>query len=221
LPLIGDDAVDLGEDRVIPPHPHVFSGVNAGSELPDQDISGPHGLSAVNFYAASLSIAVAAVSRAAACFLVCHLSFLLLKNLKGCAARLRKAGAGRIRFFVSWSRLRLDRVDPNRRKRLPMPLFPAVTLSAFELEDDDFPGPILCDNLSGNRGVFEDRSADPQIVAVGKHQDLIEGYRSADFARNFLDPQNLPFFDLILFSARGDNSVHLFPPLNRDEISVR
>jgi len=71
-PIIEDNAVDLGEQRKVPAHAHVLTRVDAGAELPDNDISRPHGLTAENLYPSSLSLAVSSVTGTPAGLFMCH-----------------------------------------------------------------------------------------------------------------------------------------------------
>src|SRR5579859_101115 len=58
--------------RVVAPHSDVGAGVHARAALAHQDLAGVHLLAAVNLHAQAFRLGIAAVPRAAACFLVCH-----------------------------------------------------------------------------------------------------------------------------------------------------
>lgn len=85
--LVLNDAVDLGEKRIIAPDANVDTGTEPGSPLTDEDTSGADALAAVSFDAEVLRVAVATVARASNTFLVCHGIELLaddLRNLNSC-----------------------------------------------------------------------------------------------------------------------------------------
>ena len=66
------DAIDPRKQREVPAHADIFSRVNAGAELPHDDISGPHGLTAKNLHSTSLPLAVAPVAGTALPLFVSH-----------------------------------------------------------------------------------------------------------------------------------------------------
>lgn len=57
-----NNTVYLGKQGVIPTTTHVFTRMNSGAQLPDNNISRLDGLAAITFYASALSDGVAAVS---------------------------------------------------------------------------------------------------------------------------------------------------------------
>src|SRR5882757_6833579 len=67
-----DDAVDGGEKGVVAADADILAGVHLGAALPDQDVAGQDLLAAEAFYAQPLARGIAAVTRGAACFFVCH-----------------------------------------------------------------------------------------------------------------------------------------------------
>src|SRR5687767_14751557 len=113
--------------------------MDARTELAHQDVARAHGLAAENFNAPSLSLAVAPVARAAAGLLVCH---------------------------CSTPRLWFDCGDFQRGLILPVTPLPAVALPAFFLEDDDFLGAALVDDLAGHFRIGHQRRADLGIAVA-------------------------------------------------------
>ena len=68
--LKGDDAVNLGENCIVSSQTYIFTGVNVGPPLPDNDASGIHFLPGITFDTPPLAVAVPSVSGTAARFLV-------------------------------------------------------------------------------------------------------------------------------------------------------
>jgi hypothetical protein len=71
-PLEPDDAVDLGEERVVGAAAHVGAGLERGAALADEDAASRHQLTGEALHAQHLGIGVPAVSRAADAFFVSH-----------------------------------------------------------------------------------------------------------------------------------------------------
>src|SRR5262245_54387966 len=69
-----DPAGDLREERVIAPHADVRTRVHLGATLPHDDAPGWDDFAAVTLHAEPFRLGVAAVPRASACLLVCHLT---------------------------------------------------------------------------------------------------------------------------------------------------
>src|SRR5439155_15037285 len=63
------EAVDQGEQRIVPPQPDVVARLEACAALPDQDRAAGDELSAVPLHSQALGVAVPAVSRTASGFL--------------------------------------------------------------------------------------------------------------------------------------------------------
>jgi hypothetical protein len=70
----GDNTINLGEQCVVSTTPNIGTRMNSGTELPDDDVTGPDRLTAEFLHPAALPAAVAAVSRTAACFFMSHKS---------------------------------------------------------------------------------------------------------------------------------------------------
>lgn len=70
--FIAYHAVHKGEKCPVPAHTNVFTGMNPGSQLAYKDVSGENGFSAEFFHTASLTRAVATISRATARFFMSH-----------------------------------------------------------------------------------------------------------------------------------------------------
>ena len=71
-------AVDQREERIVPPHADVRAGVDARTALTHEDVPGPDMGTREHLDAAPLTLAVAAVARAALPLLVRHGSLRLL-----------------------------------------------------------------------------------------------------------------------------------------------
>jgi hypothetical protein len=67
-----DAAIDKSKQRVILTHTDIFAGIVLGTALANDDIAGENDFSAITLYAKATAFRVASVSRATACFLVCH-----------------------------------------------------------------------------------------------------------------------------------------------------
>src|SRR5579883_1239241 len=74
--LEGHLAIDEGEEGVVAPHADIAAGMELGAALAHQDVARHHGLAAEVLDAEPASRGVAAVARAAACFLVSHRALL-------------------------------------------------------------------------------------------------------------------------------------------------
>ena len=66
-----------GEDRMVPSHTNIGTGVELGTPLAHENIAGDNDLAAELLDAEPPAFAVATVAGAAACFLVCHGTVLL------------------------------------------------------------------------------------------------------------------------------------------------
>lgn len=56
------DPVCFGKQGIVPTHAHILSWMKLGSQLTDQDVSGPYDLAAKAFYASALAFTVAAIA---------------------------------------------------------------------------------------------------------------------------------------------------------------
>src|SRR5580658_2847424 len=76
--LVGefDLARDLGEQRVVLAHADVAAGVDGGAALAHDNAAGGDQFTAIGFHAEAFGMRIAAVSRAAASFFVCHVVLL-------------------------------------------------------------------------------------------------------------------------------------------------
>src|SRR6185369_12523280 len=111
----GDLAVGLGEQGMVLADADIGAGMELGAALADQHVARDHELIAEPLHAQALAGGIAAVARAAACFLMCH-DFVLLK-----AAPLGGLDVG----------------DLERRQLLTMAALAAIVVAAMLLEDDD------------------------------------------------------------------------------------
>src|SRR3954469_11489989 len=73
----GHPAVRLGEQGVVLADADIGAGVELGAALTDQDVARDHDLIAELLHAQALAGGIAAVTRTAACFLMCHCVVLL------------------------------------------------------------------------------------------------------------------------------------------------
>src|ERR1043165_8932102 len=73
----GPPAVRLGEQGVVLADADVGAGMELGAALADQDVARDHDLVAELLHAQALAGGIAAVTRTAACFLMCHCVVLL------------------------------------------------------------------------------------------------------------------------------------------------
>src|SRR5215510_14588860 len=73
----GHPAVRLGEQGVVLADADIGAGMELGAALADQDVARDHDLIAELLHAQALAGGIAAVTRTAACFLMCHCVVLL------------------------------------------------------------------------------------------------------------------------------------------------
>jgi len=57
-----DDTISLGEERIVAPRAYVFSGVEVGSSLANDDVARDHSDAVVALYAQTLSDGVATIT---------------------------------------------------------------------------------------------------------------------------------------------------------------
>jgi hypothetical protein len=70
--IVPHDPVDFGEQREVPTHTNVLSWVYTSTQLPHNNIAGPHCFAAENFNSPSLPLAIAPVAGTAASFFMGH-----------------------------------------------------------------------------------------------------------------------------------------------------
>jgi hypothetical protein len=102
----------------------------------------------------------------------------------------------------------LDAVDFNRGKLLAVSLFTPIAFTALVLENENLLGFALLDDAAGDRDIVKLGGADPEIFAIGKQQDILEGDFGPDITGKFFHPQDVTFLNPVLFSACFDHSVH-------------
>jgi hypothetical protein len=64
--------VRFGKQGIVPTHAHILSWMKFGSQLTDQDISGPYDLAAKTFNASALAFTVSAIARTTTGLFMCH-----------------------------------------------------------------------------------------------------------------------------------------------------
>ena len=188
------DAVDLGEQGVIPAHTHIFAGVHAGTQLAYQNVAGQNGLTAEALDAASLARAVAAVARRTACFLMSH-DILLARAVSGTTPN---AAPGK---------LAVDAFDADGRIVLTMAAQLARVITPPALEDHHLGSAAVLHHFGGHGGPGDVGSADLAVGATD-HQNLIQLHFAAGSSRELFHNNFGTFFDAVLFAARFDNRVH-------------
>jgi hypothetical protein len=183
-PVIVHNAVDQGKQREIPAHADISPGVNARTQLADDDIACSHGFSAEDFDPTPLPLAIAPVTGASSSFLMCHISFLFLA---------------------------VDSGDSEGGLMLAMASLTTVTLASFLLKNENLLGFALADNLAGHRGVLDQRRADFRIAIAANEQNVPQGYLFAHLASKLLDPDEIPFGHAVLLSTSFNDCIsHCF-----------
>src|SRR4051812_16000396 len=133
------DAVDQGVDRVIRAEADVAARVPLCAALADDDVARDDLFTAVLFDAAVFRVRVAAVTRGADAFFMCHW--------------IPRSTEGNV-------------VDTNFGESLPMPALARVVFPALLLEDDDFLAAAVANNLTRDLGAAERRNPCLDRVAV-------------------------------------------------------
>ncbi len=90
-----------------------------------------------------------------------------------------------------------------------MPPLQAVSLTALFLEHDNLLGSTLFSNLCCNLGVFQDRLADLDIVAIDDHQHLGEINTLTDIALKFFNSNLISTCNLVLLTAGTNYGIHI------------
>jgi hypothetical protein len=152
--------------------------MNSRADLTHQDIPRAHRLAAKNLNSASLPLAVAAVARAAAGFLMRH------------------------RFYSLT--LRFDCGDFQRGLILSVTALAAVAFAPFLLEDHNFFGATLIDDLARNFPIGDQGRANFGIALTADKKDIRQGHLLADFAVELLDFDDFAFGHAVLLTA-GSN----------------
>src|SRR5687767_8415226 len=156
--------------------------MHARAALAHQDLPGVDALAAVNLHPEALRLRVAAVARAAACFLVCH--------------------------RLTCLNLTLDVVDADLGVRLPMALRFLVVLAPAQLEDAHLVAAPVRHHGGLHLGTRHERRPDLDRVARAHEQNFLEGHRGTDFGGERFDAQLLARLDPVLLPARLDDRVH-------------
>src|SRR5215472_1038045 len=178
-----DFAVDQRVQRVVLADTDVDAGMHSRSTLTNDDGAGGDGLATVGFDAQTLRVRIAAVTRTAACFFVCHV----------CPASLASA---------------LNPVDLDLGEALAVPLMLAIVLTPTHLEDLDLRRASLRHHGCLDARPCNRRLPKTNAVSVADHQYLVEGHLCANFRHQAFDLQFLAGGDLVLFAAASDDRVH-------------
>src|SRR6516162_864567 len=147
------DAIDQREDRVVGAEPDIAAGVILRAALPDDDVPGADGLTAVLLHAAVLRVAVAPVAAGANTLFVRHGS----KSAE------------------------CDVVDLHFREALPVSLLLRVVLAPLHLEHDHLVALAVADDLAGDLRALEHGRPGVDLLAVGAEEHLVEGDLGAHF----------------------------------------
>jgi hypothetical protein len=94
-----------------------------------------------------------------------------------------------------------DLVDLHRGVLLAVALFSAKPFAALVFENENFFGFILGHDMALDRGIRHMGVAQGDLIAIGNHQHSVKGYLATDLAGEFFNFYDVPFPDLVLFSA--------------------
>lgn len=177
-------AVGLGEQRVVTAHAHVHARTILGAALAHDDIAGVHLLAAVEFDAETFRLGIAAVTGAAACFLVCHV------------------GMPRYSTDVDTGNLNLGVV-------LPMAGTAPVILAAAHLKDKNFviaPGGF---DGAGNFATGDERRAQQRrLLIAANHEHAVEFHRGAGLDLELLAANQIALTHPVLLATGLNHRVH-------------
>lgn len=176
-------AVRKGEQRVVPAHADILSGVDFRSALAEDNVARQDIFAAVFFDAAALGVGVAPVSRSSLSLFMCHLygSFLL----------------------------RLDGFNFYYGKLLAMAALALVALPAVLFYDYHFLSALVFEDLGRNARSLDEGRAELGVFAFADHQnvldlDCVAGVR----ARKTVHEKNVALFYCELFSLYFNCSFH-------------
>jgi hypothetical protein len=181
-------AVDQSEQRIVRGPADIFTGMNPGTALANDDAARSDHLAIVPLHAEKLRIAIPAVARAADTLFMCH-DIVLLK-----------------------SDLQSDRFNLDGRAVLAMAVGAAIAFTALFLENDNLIVPGLVDDFALHGSAFQNRRANAHVGAVGHQQNLIERNGLSDFAVQLLRFDGLIFFDAKLLPRDIHERVHQRTP---------
>ena len=202
--------VDESKQGVILATTDVSAGVDVRTALTDEDSTGGHGLTGKTLAAQTLTTGVAAVTRRAKTFFVCHVYYLLSYS-----SRARLLGRGSLSGCLgggsglAGARRGLDLGDLQTGKLLTMTLEATIALTLVELEDELLLALELLDDLSSDLSLRKLGRIGNDLLAVVE-EDNREGDLGANLAVDLLDVQNIIGGDLILLAASCNDCVHYF-----------
>src|SRR5471030_3200057 len=175
-----DEAVGGGEEGVVAADTDILARVHLGAALADQDIARHDLLAAEALHAEAASVGIAAVTRRAACFFMCH----------------RTAPV---------ALLGDDLFDLDHRQILTMTVLAPRILAAALLEDDQVFAAALLHDRADNLGAGNGGLAD----LVAHHQDVGELDLGAGFALETLNGERVVGGDRVLFSRSEEHTSEL------------
>ena len=153
--------------------------MNLGAPLSHENVARKHDLAAKALGPETLTRRIASVARRAACFLVCHDTFLT-------------------RVYLG---------DLHAREMLPMTAFAMRVLPPLLLEGNDLLAASMFQDFGLDCGASDQRSACLGRVASQK-QDLFEPERFTHFAIEPVDGDHLVASNPVLLSATTDDRKH-------------
>src|SRR6202165_3600373 len=190
------EAGDEREERVVLALTNVFARLVLGPTLAVEDRARVDELPAEALPPQPLPVRIAAVCRGAAALLMCHDIILFDRNGRAKAGRYKK-------------QLELDIADLDGRVILPVATLNLVLIGLLELEDGDFLGASLRDDLTGH-GRFGSVRTQNYLFFVGVDgKNRTERDFFAHFSRNPLNTNGVAGRDAILLSPGLNDGVHL------------
>src|SRR5471030_871755 len=175
-----DEAVGGGEEGVVATDTDILARVHLGTALADQDVARHDLLAAEALHAEAASVGIAAVTRRAACFFMCH----------------RTAPV---------ALLGDDLFDLDHRQILTMTVLAPRILATALLEDDQVFAAALLHDRADNLGAGNGGLAD----LVAHHQDVGELDLGAGFALETLNGERVVGGDRVLFSRSEEHTSEL------------
>src|SRR5690554_4102969 len=188
-----DGAGSQGEQGVVLAAADVVAGVELGTALADDDLTGADDLTAETLDAEALGVGVAAVPGGAGALLRCHLSPAFL----WCERGVTGPGAARL----------LDAGDLDAGQLLAVTLPTAVAGLVLELHDRDLLAALGAHDLGGDGDLGEVVGTGGHLVAVHEHErGEVDGV--TDLAANPVHDDDVADGHLLLSAAGLDDRVH-------------
>jgi hypothetical protein len=194
----GNHAINQGEQGKIAAQTHIGAGMDLGTQLTDQDITGPDNLAAKTLDTPALGITVATIPGTTACFFMSHCFFLYMVQTGVEAAGITDLCGDTLNF--------------KGGEKLTMALLQGISLTTLLFKDNDFFAFVLLDDGGGNLGALNNGLAYFHGLAVSHHENIGELHDITNLAGEFFNPQTISRRNLILFAAGTNNCVHASPP---------